>query len=312
MENLMLTISIVLPIFLVMVAGYISRQTGLVDGNGVAAVNKLVFRVFLPVSLAKSLMSVDRNAPMDMSVMLFCVVSTLAIFGVSWLVFSRTVPEDKRRGVMIQALFRGNYAIFGIPLAEALFPQGDGGVAAMMTIATVPVFNVLAVITLEWFRGGRCSLQKVLKGIATNPLLWGCGIGFLVMILGIRLPEFAQSTVNKLASVASPLALFALGASVDLKKLRGNAGIVTAGSVARLVLVPLAVLLPAFLLGYRGPAFGALLVAFASPCAVSSYTMAEQMGADGDLAGQLVMATTVFSAFSIFVLVFLCKSFAIL
>lgn len=308
MDNLVVTLNVVLPVFLVMVAGYLCKSLKIVADSTVNGMNKLVFQVFLPCSLAKSLMSVDRNMPMEYSVLLFCMAGVLATFLAGMLIVPRLVKENPRRGVLIQGMFRSNYAIFGIPLAQALFPQGDGGVAAMMVMATIPLFNVLAVVTLEYFRGGKCSFGKVLLGIVKNPLIWGCLIGFAVMQLAIDLPQFAILTVEKLAAIASPLALFVLGASIDLKKIGGNLRTLLWGTAARLVFVP-AVLLPiAYGLGFRGPEFAALMIAYASPCAVSSYTMAAQMDGDGDLAAQMVMLTTVASAFTIFLMVFLFKS----
>lgn len=311
MENLLLTVNIVLPIFLVMVAGYATRRSGMINDDHVKAMNRLVFRIFLPASLVKSLMTVDPDTPMDFSAMLFCMAGILVTFVAAMLLVPRFEKVNSRRGVLIQGAFRSNYAIFGIPLAESLFPQGDGGMAAMMVLATIPLFNVLAVTTLEIYRGGRCNAGKVVRGILKNPLIWACVIGYALSRMPFELPEFVFSTISKLASVASPLALFVLGASIDLAKLGGNAKALLWGVGTRLVLVPAVALTAALLLGFRGPAFAALMIAFATPCAVSSYTMAAQMDGDEDLAAQLVMLTTVLSSFTIFAMVFLFKSLGV-
>ena len=308
MDNLILTFNTVLPVFLVMAVGYLCRQIKLVSDENVRAMNKLVFRLFLPASLAKSIMGVDPATMVSPRVMLFCALGVLALFGVAMAVVPKLTPDNRRRGALVQAMFRSNYAILGIPIAEALFPQGDGGVAAMMVIATVPVFNALAVITLEYFRGGKASLGRMVKGVFMNPLIWGCAIGYVLFKLPFELPVFVQSTISRLASVSSPLALFVLGASIDLKKLAGNSKALLWGSATRLIFVPAVMLTIAFLLGIRGPEFAALMIAFGSPCAVSSYTMAAQMDSDADLAGQLVVLTTVLSALTVFLMIFFFKS----
>lgn len=311
MQNLIVTVNMVMPVFLVMVVGYICRQLNMVSSANVSAMNKLVFKLFLPVSLAKSLMTLDPNADINYSVMVYCMLGVAATFILGILIVPRLVKENKQRGVIIQALFRSNYAILGIPLIESLFPQGDNGVSAMMVMVTVPLFNVLAVITLETYRGGRFNIKKILIGILKNPLIWSCVIGFAIFKSGIKVPELAMSTISKLASVASPLALFSLGATIDLKKLKGNVKLLIPTVSSRLVVIPGILLVIAYLLGYRGPEFAALMIAFGAPCAVSSYTMAEQMGGDGDLAAQLVMLTTVLSIVSIFCIVFTCKTIGI-
>lgn len=311
MANFILTCNMVIPVFLVMVVGYICRQLKMVSAENVSAMNKLVFRLFLPVSLAKSLMTLSPNADINYSVMLYCALGVVATFIAAIIIVPRLVKGNPQRGAMIQAMFRSNYAILGIPLIESLFPAGDGGVSAMMVMVTVPLFNVLAVVTLETYRGGSFNPVKIIKGIIKNPLIISCVIGFAVYLSGIKVPELAMSTVSKLASVASPLALFSLGATIDLKKLTGNMKLIVPTVACRLVIVPGALLAIAYALGYRGADFAALMIAFGSPCAVSSYTMAAQMDSDGELAAQLVMTTTVLSVFSIFLMVLLFKSVGI-
>ena len=173
MSNFILTCNMVIPVFLVMVVGYICRQLKMVTAENVSAMNKLVFKVFLPVSLAKSLMTLDPNADVNYSVMLYCAVGVIVTFALAILIVPRFVRGNPQRGAMIQAMFRSNYAILGIPLIESLFPAGDGGVSAMMVMITVPLFNMLAVVTLETYRGGRFDPIKILKGILKNPLIWG-------------------------------------------------------------------------------------------------------------------------------------------
>ncbi|MBR3502832.1 MAG: AEC family transporter [Clostridia bacterium] len=312
MNNLLVTSNIVFPIFLVMLIGFLSRRFGLMNEETVKGCNKLVFRVFLPVSLCRSIMRVDSSFSMSGGLPLFAALGTLAVFAVCMLVIPRIEPENSRRGVMIQGIFRSNYAIFGIPLAQALYPQGDGGVAAMMVVAVIPVFNILAVVALEIFRGGKFDLKRIVLGVLKNPLIWGCLIGFVVMKTGLKLPSVINSTVDSLASLASPLALFALGASLKPGKMMGNAKALLVSVGAKLVIVPAAALIIAYAIGWRGPEFATLMIVFGSPTAVSSFTMAEQMGGDGDLAAQQVVLTTVFSAVTIFLMIFLFKTWGIL
>ena len=247
MYYLLLTANIILPIFLLMVIGYIARSTGLVTASNISAMNKLVFRLFLPASLCQSLMKLEPGSMANPSVLAFAFFGTLVVFLIAMLIIPHIEKANPRRGVMIQGIFRSNYAIFGVPLAEALFPNGDGGVAAMMVIATVPLFNVLGVITLESFRGGRVDVRKILLGIAKNPLIWGCLIGFALAQLRVPVPKFAKDTLAKLAVIASPLALFTLGGSINLQSFKHNAHSLAISLSARLLIVPLAMLSIAYM-----------------------------------------------------------------
>ncbi len=311
MDNFFLTINIVLPIFLVMAVGFFCRRIGLVTAENISAINKLVFKVFLPASLCQSLMKIDSASIVNPGVLAFGFLGVLAVFLISMIAIPRIEKDNRRRGVMIQGLFRSNYAIFGIPICEALFPQGDGGVAAMMVIATVPLFNALSVISLESFRGGKTNLKKILIGIAKNPLIWGCVIGYLLMQFRVPVPDFAKSTLSKLASIASPLALFVLGGSINLQTFRNNIKPLSLVVAGRLLIVPLAALLVAYLIGYRGAEFAVMMIVFGSPCAVSSYTMAAQMDGDAELAAQQIMLTTILSSVSMFIMIFAFKTLGI-
>lgn len=311
MDNFLLTFNIVLPVFLVMAVGYCCKRFGLVSAEGVSQMNKMVFKLFLPASLCKSLMTVDPASMVNPRVLAYGFVGTFVVFLLSMLIIPRIERDNRRRGVMIQGIFRSNYAIFGIPICEALFPEGDGGVAAMMVIAVVPLFNMLAVISLEVFRGGRADLKKIALGIAKNPLIWGCLIGFVLMQTQIPVPGFIVSTLSKLGAIASPLALFVLGGSLNMQSFRHNAKPLVISLGGRLVLAPLMMLTIAYALGIRGAEFAVLMILFGSPCAVSSYTMAAQMDGDAELAAQQVMLSTVLSGATVFLMIFAFKSFGI-
>ncbi|MCQ2437229.1 MAG: AEC family transporter [Clostridia bacterium] len=311
MQNLILTTNVVLPVFLVMVVGYLCRRFGMVSADNVSAMNKLVFRLFLPASLVKSLMTVDRSVPMDYTVLLFALGGILTIFVLGLIFVPMFEKDNRRRGVILQGLFRSNYAIFGVPLCEALFAENGSGLPAMLVLVVVPIFNILAVVSLERYRGGTVSIARMLKGIAKNPLIWACIIGFVLMELGNPLPEPLAQTVGKLAAVSSPLALFVLGATIELRRVGRNKLSLTVMVLMRLLIVPAAALVVAYLMGIRGEAFGALMIVFGSPCAVSSYIMAAQMDGDGELAAQQVMITAAVGALGMSLLISVSESLGI-
>jgi len=311
-ENLILTVNIVLPIFLLMAVGFFCRRMNLMSEETVSGINKLVFRLFLPCSLCKSLMTVEDGSIVSPGVLLYGFAMVVVIFGIGFVLVPMLEKENRRRGVMIQGIFRSNFAIFGIPLMEALFDGRNSPVAAMMMIATVPLFNTLAVISLESFRGGRANIGKIISGIVRNPLIWGCVIGYLLMQFRVPVPEFATSTISKIASIASPLALFALGGSINLQSIRSNLRSLTISVGGKLLLAPLVVLAGAYLLGFRGEEFAVLMIVFGAPCAVSSYTMAAQMDGDAELAAQQVMLSTILSSLTMFVMIFVFKTIGII
>ena len=228
----------------------------------------------------------------------------LVILVLMWIV-PRIVKENPRRGVIIQGIFRSNFIIYGIPLTTYVFGAEKSSVAGMMTLIMVSLFNTAGVIVLEIFReGGKVRLKPLLLGLLKNPLLQGCAAGLLFYLLQIRLPDFIASPVSSLASLATTLAMIVLGANLVFEELKKNRKPITAVLLVRLVLLPLIMLPLGWLIGLRGVELFLILMIFGTPVATSSYPMAQNMGGDGPLAGQLVFVSTVVSLGTIFLFIY--------
>ncbi|MEF9841359.1 MAG: AEC family transporter, partial [Raoultibacter sp.] len=197
--------------------------------------------------------------------------------------------------------FRSNYVLFGLPIAKSLFGEANTGTTAVLIAFIVPLFNVLAVCALEIFRNGTIDLKSVLTGIITNPLILGALAAFFFIATGIRLPIILEQTIGDIANIATPLALIVLGGSFAFSSLKGNGWALASAVGGKLIIVPLIGIVASLALGYRGIELGALMALFASPTAVSSFTMAQQMEADDRLAGQIVVMTSLVSVASIFI-----------
>ena len=311
MNHLLLTTGIVLPLFLVMLTGQAAMRFKLVRQQDLSSIDRLIFRVFLPCSIVRSILQADVSMGFQWPVVWFFIFYQLSAAGLGMLIIPRLFKEPGDRGVLVQNTFRCNYTLFGFALAESLYPVGDGGVAAMLVALTVPFFNVLSIIVFESYGEGRSSLAGVFKKMLRNPLLWACLVGLTLRILPISMPEALVSAISKLGGIASPLALFSIGASIRFSGVTSNRKAFGFGLLCRLVVIPAIYLPLAYVLGLRGPAFAGLLCAIASPAAVSSYSMAKELGGNDRLAAQLVAFTTTFSAISLFVLIYLGKSIGI-
>ena len=160
MQNLMLSLEIVLPLFIVMAVGYACKRMNLVTEQLAKQMNGLVFRVFLPVLLCKNIYTSSLDSLMNPGVFLFAAAGILVMFAVLMAAVPRMEKDKRSCGAMIQAMFRSNYAYFGIPLVQAIFPGGDTSVTSLLVVIVVSLFNVLAVVVLEMFRGGKANLYK--------------------------------------------------------------------------------------------------------------------------------------------------------
>ena len=181
------------------------------------------------------------------------------------------------------------------------------GVVAISGAIVAPMYNVLAVITLEAYNGKKPSVKKLLFEILKNPLIIGCTLGVLTLTLGIHLPVAVESAVSDMGKATSPMLLFLLGAFFRFSGSKGHMAELVAACVGRLIVIPGVALGVAALLGFRGVEFVTLLVVFSSSTAIASFTMAQQMGGDANLAGDIVVMTSALCSFTLFLWSFLSK-----
>ena len=313
MENLLFSLNTVLPLLIMMAVGFAARHFGLVNAQATKQINACVFKIFLPLLLAFNIMDTPLDAAVDVRTLVYALITTLLCFGVLFMVVPRLVKQRRDRGVIIQCVARSNYAIFGIPLVNMMYPNADVSIAAMMVAIVVPVFNVMSTIALM-INGSdqKPDAKRILKGVVTNPLIIATVIGMILWRLDVQLPTVIEKPFRNLANISSPLALFVLGASLDFGKARANAKLLTWSVMGRLVFVPGVFLTGAALIGIRDVARASLSAVYASPCSVSSYPMAQQMGGNDDLAGAQVVFTTTFSVITVFFWVLILRSLGLL
>ena len=307
----MISANAVLPMCLVMALGYGTRRLGWIRREEISAINKIAFRIFLPCLLYYNVYCSDLSGSFDPLLMAYAVGGVLLTFGLSlgYTLLTEKLPE--RRGVMIQGMFRSNYVIMGIPVATALLGADQLGTISILIAVVVPLFNMLSVVVLEVFRGQKPKPLHILGQIAKNPLVIGSVLGILTLAAGIRLPHILEQTIQNISAIASPLQLFLLGAFFQFSGLKTYRRELVTVSAAKLIVAPGLFLGLGALLGFRGVAFVSLIGVFASPTAVNSFTMAQQMGGDAELAGDIVVTTSAVSILTMFLWIFLFKSLGV-
>jgi len=308
-ENLILSFNIVLPIFLILSLGYILKKLKILDELTTKNMNSINFKVFLPLLLFYNVYKTDLSVVFNPKLLIFSIISVILVFLLLFIIIPLLEKDNRKRGVIIQGIFRSNFVIFGVPVCEALFGQNATGVASMLIAVVVPLFNFLAVICLEIYRGGNINFKKIIKGIITNPLIIASIIGLFFIYFKIKLPTPIEKTINDISKIATPLAFILLGSSFTFSAFSLYIKQLSITILGKLIIVPGIVLYIAALLGFRNIELTCLLSVFASPTAVSSYTMAEQMDGDSILAGQIVVLTSIISIITVFLWIFILKQF---
>lgn len=323
MEAFLFAISSVLPIILMVALGYFIKQIGLVKKENAKLLNKLVFRLFLPSMLFLNVYNIETVSGIGYGFVVYAMVGTVAIFALSIPFVCLITDKNERRGAILQATFRSNYALIGIPLAESLFGNEGAMVATLLSAAIIPLFNTLAVVSLSVFKrdSKRISIGKILLDIVKNPLIISIALGVLTLLIrsvlancgvAFRLSDIKPifKVLNYLSSVATPLALLVLGIQFEFSAVKELGKEIIFGTVMRTVLVPILGVGIAFIFFkdvFNGAHFATFVAVFATPVAVSSVPMAQEMDSDVNLAGQLVIWTTAVSAFTVFLASFLLK-----
>lgn len=309
MHSFLLTVNAVVPVFLMIAAGFVARWAKLLTREDVPRFNRVAFRVFLPCLLFYNVYTSDLSSAVRTRLIAFAVLGVLVVFALSVLGVLRFEKHPDRRGVIAQGIFRSNYVILGIPIAQALLAGEDLGPIAILIAIVVPIFNFMAVVVLESFRGRKVRIGGVLLEIAKNPLVVSSVLGIVFLLLKLRLPAVVESAVSGLGAVATPLQLFLLGAFFRFDGLGRYGAPLTVVTAIKLFITPAVMLSLAAALGFRGVEFAALIGIFASPTAVNSFTMVQQMDCgDAELAGDIVIMTSAVSVVSFFLWIWLFKS----
>lgn len=310
-SNFIICIKAVIPMFLMLALGYGGRLMKLTDDSLSAKMNSLCFKMLFPFLMFHNIYASRIDEVLSLRLIVFAVAAVMAVYGAATLFTLRIEKSARSRGAMIQAIYRSNFVIMGLPVATNIYGHGNVGVTAVLVAIIVPLFNVLAVVTLEIYRSSKVRPGKILLNIAKNPLIGGAFLGIAFSILGIRLPGIIESTVSDISACATPVALMILGSSFKFSgaaKVKRN---LTIAGAAKLIAVPGLVLPAAALLGFRDIAFVSLVGIFAAPCAISSFTMAQEMDSDYELAGASVVFTTAFSCVTMFLWLYLFKSLGV-
>ena len=314
MENLIFSLNATIPVFLLMVLGLALRKIGWIDEAFASRMNKFVFRVPLPVLLFQDLATVDFYEMWDGRFVLFCFAVTFLGIVIAGLL-SLLLKNRRIQGEFIQASYRSSAALLGIAFIQNIY--GSAGIAPLMIIGSVPLYNIMAVTVLSFFSPERKKLdagtvKKTWKGIVTNPIIIGILIGMIWSLLRLPLPEIAAKTVSSIGATATPLGLMAMGASFDFRKALGQKGPALAASFLKLIGF-CAVFLPiAAAMGFRQEKLVAILIMLGSATTVSCYVMAKNMGHEGTLTSSAVMLTTLGSAFTVTAWLYILKSLGLI
>ena len=317
MENFLFSINATIPIFLVILLGYILKRLKLLNDAFLSVANKYVFRVGLPVMLFKDLAFSDVLSDMNGSFIIFCIVVTWIVFLGVWGLSYLFLKDKTMVGAFSQGAARSSAAILGVAFVENIC--GNAGMAPLMIAAAVPFFNIFSVIILVFSADMgkedkktdkamiKKEIVKSLKGIVTNPIIIGIFVGLLFNFSGLKMPVIPMKTIEYISSSSTPLALLAIGGGFELKVALTRMKPAIAASLVKLIALPMIFVPIALKLGFAGSEMVAILIMLASPTTISCFVMAKEMGNDEVLTSNIIVITTLLSSVTLTAWVYILR-----
>ncbi|MBN2504870.1 MAG: AEC family transporter [Bacilli bacterium] len=339
MDTLLYALNAVLPLLLLIGLGYFLSHIGFLSQEFLAYANRFVFRIALPALLFYTIYSASGLEDIRWNVVIYSTVGVLLLFGLGIIIVMVGVKDNRQKGVILQGFYRSNMTIIGVPLADALGGEEAVLVVALVSMVVIPLYNMLSVIALTMFQkdenGQRIHWLKVIIKIMTNPLIISIALGIAVLFIRSWIPvsevtgspvfsikedvSFLYTFIKWVAQIASPLSLIVLGGGFQFTAVKILKREIILGVSLRVIVSPMialtgAVVIASFVsfFNFVPSDYPALIATFASPIAVTSAIMAQEMGGDEKLAGQLVVWSSMISIVTIFIIVVILRSMALL
>ncbi len=312
-SNFVISFNTVFPLVVLLCLGAFLRKKGMCDEITQKQGNNIVFKALLPCLIFKNVFYTDFDTDFEPKLVIFSVGIVFVQYLLATCLALAIEKKPKTRGAIIHTVFRTNSLIFGMAILINMYGSDVLGSASISLAVIIPIVNVLAVYTLEKYRGGKVTTKNVLKGIAKNPIIVATVVALAFRIVGIsEFPEFVDLSISSIAALTTPMALLFLGASVELSKIKQNSRNLVIGVSTRLVFLPAVIVSVAVLLGFRDINLATILTICGGPTAVTSYTMSVSMDSDSDLTGEMVTFTTVLSCLTLFGWIFALKQLGFL
>ena len=317
MDNLIFSLNATIPVFLIIVVGYVLKRMGMIKEGFVNDANKLLFNVTLPCLLINDLMNCGIKENFEAKYVGYCFVTTLACILITWVIAKNVIKDKSIVAEFVQGSYRGSAAVLGIALIQNI--QGDSGMGPLMIVGSVPLYNAFAVIILTVENSKRDpeqkikdTLKKAMLGVLKNPMIISILVGVLMSYFDISLPNIAAKTVSSLAKLTTPLALLSIGAAFEGTKALKMLKPTIVASLIKLIVQPLVFLPIAGLLGFNSSEIVALLIMYGAPTTASCFIMSKNMNHDGTLSSSIIVLTTLLSAFTITLWIWILKVFCLI
>lgn len=322
MDSFIYSINATVPVFLVMVLGGVIKKIGIIDEHFANVANRYVFKVALPVLLFRDLSKSDFKSQFEPGFVLYCSIVTILMFSLVWIFTELFMKDDTQKGAFVQGSCRSSAAILGMAFVQNMY--SDTGMAPLMIVAAVPLFNIFAVVVLTFKAHPKNevsetsnvnktdNIKKACINIVKNPIIIGIVLGFTSSMLNMNYPVIVNKTIESIAQTATPVALICIGAGFEGRKAIKKIKPTIIATFIKLIGLAAVFIPVAVALGFRNQELVAALIMLASPTTVTSYVMAKSMDNDEVLSSSIIVLTTVLSSVTLTGWIFILRMFGLI
>ena len=303
MDVIRISATAILPLMAFMALGFFFRKRNYLNPQSTKQLNIICFRFFLSIMCGETIYKADLHKDMQAFPVIIVAVGILTLFFLSWLIVPRFVKDRTQIPVMVQGIYKSNFAILGIPIAQSICGAENIGIVSVIAVVLVPLNNILSAIIFERYTGKATSLPRQILNIIKNPLVVGCLVGLVLNVTGVKIPSWIMTgIISKISAITTPLSMIALGASFEFTYISKYRKHLFWAILTKLVLAPALVIPVTIALGVRGAGLVGVMIYAAAPNAVNSYSTAVALGGDADLANEIVVMSSILSMFTMFLI----------
>jgi malonate transporter and related proteins len=310
MQNLIFSLNVVAPVFLIIVLGIILKLKNQINENFISVASKIVFNVSMPALVFVELSTADFSASFNVKLLAFINIGTFVFFILVWLLALILSKNGRDQGSFIQGSVRSNFVIVGFAIIFNMFGNSGLSKAAIMMAFIMPLYNVLAIIalTVPLHKEKQFSFKKTIWDICTNPLLLAAVFAIPFSMYKIVLPHVLSKSIEYLAAMTLPLALIGIGGSLNFESIKKDSQLAIVATLIKIIIIPLVLTAVAIKFGFRGESLGTMFILFATPTAIASFIMAKAMDCNAELAGNIILLSTLGSVITISTGIFVLKT----
>jgi len=288
--------------------GYSIREFKLVTESGFNMFSRVTFYIFIPSLLFINIYKSDLTSSFNARLIAYAIISLFITCVILYFVIPRIIKDKWDQPVVMQGIFRGNFIIYGMCIVQTIYPDADMGMVALLSAFIVPLYSVITVLLFEMYSDKKNNKKDLLFNVIKSPMVFSGILGIFFLITGLKIPGLLLDQIESVSKLGTPVALLCLGGTFKIQAMKQHKKPLMVACIGRLIIVPMVFITAAILMGIRGMELATIMALNAAPVAASSFPMARELGGNGELAGEVVVMTSLLSIVTVFCWVLLLTS----